>query len=58
MPNLSNMKCCMVFYSSRYDQTPHEGDPSGITYKRIAKEPNWSVAEHNIKQEGIYFFGG
>lgn len=58
MPNLSNMKCCMIFYSSRFEHTPHEGDPASVSYKRIAKEPNWSVAEHNIKHEGIYFFGG
>lgn len=49
MPNLSNMKCCMIFYPSRFEHTPHDGDPAGVTYKRIAKEPNWSEAEHHIK---------
>ena len=58
MPNLSNMKCVPVFYPSRFDQTPHEGDPASLTYKRLAKDINWSVAEHCIKQEGVYFFGG
>jgi|LauGreDrversion4_2_1035121.scaffolds.fasta_scaffold86786_2 hypothetical protein len=52
------MKCCLVFFPSRYEQTPHDGDPSIVTYKRLATEINWSEAEHNIKHEGVYFFGG
>lgn len=35
MPNLTNMKCCTIFYPSRFEQTPHEGDPAHVTYKRI-----------------------
>lgn len=55
---LSNMKCCQVFFPSRFEQTPHLDDPSNLIYKRLQGEVNWSEAEHNIKQEGVYFFGG
>ncbi len=58
MPNLSNMKCCHVFFPSRFEKTPLEGDPSCLTYQRLSQQINWSVAEHNIKLEGVYFFGG
>lgn len=58
MPNLSSMKCCLVFYPSRYQHTPHEGDPSALTFKGLQNGINWSEAEHNIRQEGVYFFGG
>jgi len=32
MPNLSNMKCCHVFFPSRFEKSPIDGDPSGVTY--------------------------
>jgi hypothetical protein len=58
MPALTNQKSCQVFYPSRYEPTPNPEDPSNVTFKRLQAPVNWSEAEHNIKYEGVYFFGG
>lgn len=58
MPALSNMKCVPVFFPSRYDPTPNQDDLGKLSFKRLQAEVNWSEAEHNIKHEGVYFFGG
>lgn len=58
MPALASQKCCLVFYKSRFDHTPHEGDPSNVLYKRLQMAVNFEEAEHHIKEEGVYFFGG
>ena len=44
MPNLSNMRCCHVFFPSRFETVPHEGDPSVLSYKKLANQINWGIA--------------
>ena len=58
MPILTNQKCCVVFYKSRFGQTPHEDDPSSVQYKRLQVAANYSEVEYQIKEEGVYYFGG
>jgi hypothetical protein len=58
MPELLNMKCCSVFYPSRYHHTLHNDDPRVVSFRNLKSPVNWSEAEHLIKEEGVYFFGG